>query len=527
MAQTAPSLPGVRFEVRAPASEVSPLRTDIAGFIGPTLRGPVGEAVRVEGWRQYQDLYGDFTPSADTPYAVRGYFENGGEVAYVIRALNGASSVAVAQWKIGDVDLQTQTWDPSAPSGGKFEGALYEVSATTPGAWANGTRIACQYRLRGQNQTPEVDIEVRPPRGNIERLLGLPAYDLVEQVRQRSRLIRLSVLAAAPAPALLPGPMAKVWAPFTLGGAIEIAAGHDEYEAAAQLLADQIEVALMAAPDLQTMPGSVEQREHILGLLVALAEATHDRQLLLDVPPDLSNADDVVAWLRERRVGLDENFPRSIAVYHPQLQVPDPIGGVIAPLRSISPVGHVAGVVSRLDRERGAHHTPANAPLYEAVDLTLAYGADEQGALAMAGINPLRCSPGNGLVVWGGRTAFDPAFGTSGLFIAHRRLIHRLIRAIRRVAAPLVFDVNGPDLWLILVRAITSVLLEAWQAGALKGEVPEQAFLVRCDETTNPPESEDAGQVLCEVYLAPAVPMEFITLRIGISREGLLEVVES
>lgn len=155
------------------------------------------------------------------------------------------------------------------------------------------------------------------------------------------------------------------------------------------------------------------------------------------------------------------------------------------------------------------------------------YSPDEQGALAMGGVNPLRCAPNQGLVVWGGRTAFDPSLGPVNLFVAHRRLIHRLIRAIRRVAEPLVFEVNGADLWLTLVRAITSVLLEAWRAGALQGQRPEHAFLVRCDETTNPPESEEAGLVLCEVRVAPAVPMEFITLRIAVSREGRLEVTET
>jgi phage tail sheath protein FI len=116
--------------------------------------------------------------------------------------------------------------------------------------------------------------------------------------------------------------------------------------------------------------------------------------------------------------------------------------------------------------------------------------------------------------------------GNGGLFLAHRRLIHRLIRAIRRVGEPLVFEVNGPDLWLIFARAITSVLLEAWHAGALKGDTPEQAFRVRCDDSTNPRENEDAGQVCCEVLLAPAAPMEFIALRIAVSREGRLEAIE-
>ena len=102
-----------------------------------------------------------------------------------------------------------------------------------------------------------------------------------------------------------------------------------------------------------------------------------------------------------------------------------------------------------------------------------------------AGVNLLRCAPGRGLQVWGGRTLdADPPVS---LYVAHRRLMHRLVRAIRQVAEPLVFDVNGPELWLTLVRAVTSVLLEAFRAGALAGHPPEEAFRVACDDTNNPP----------------------------------------
>jgi phage tail sheath protein FI len=127
-------------------------------------------------------------------------------------------------------------------------------------------------------------------------------------------------------------------------------------------------------------------------------------------------------------------------------------------------------------------------------------------------------------VVWGGRT-LNQDFERR--FIVYRRLIHRLVRAIRRVAEPLVFDINGPELWMALARSITTVLLEAWRAGALKGDQPGEAFRVTCDETVNPAEELDLGRVLCLIEVAPAVPMEFIELRVSLSGDGKLEVFES
>ena len=79
--------PGLYYEAMAPPAEPSPLRSDIAGFVGRTRRGPTGKPVRVTGWREYLILFGGLTAKADTPFALRGYFENGGDVAYVVRLL--------------------------------------------------------------------------------------------------------------------------------------------------------------------------------------------------------------------------------------------------------------------------------------------------------------------------------------------------------------------------------------------------------------------------------------------------------
>jgi phage tail sheath protein FI len=101
------------------------------------------------------------------------------------------------------------------------------------------------------------------------------------------------------------------------------------------------------------------------------------------------------------------------------------------------------------------------------------------------------------------------------------------VRAIRRVAEPLVFHTNGPELWLTFIRSITTVLLEAYRAGALKGARPEEAFRVRCDDKTTTQEDIENGRLFCEIEVAPATPMEFILLRIAVSADATLEVFES
>ena len=286
------------------------------------------------------------------------------------------------------------------------------------------------------------------------------------------------------------------------------------------------EAAILAFPDIELMAAPPADRDAVLAAAVIGAEKRMDRQVVACPPPQVHRTEEVAGWVSAQRDILGERGVRTLSVYHPRVDVDDPFGGVIAPLRRISAVGHVAGLVGRLDRERGAYHTPANAPLHGAVDVADHFNNLEQALLTETGANVLRCQAGRGLLVWGGRTLSDPEREPENLYLAHRRLVHRLVRAIRRAAEPLVFENNGPEVWLALVRAVTTVLMQAYRAGALKGERPSQGFSVVCDESNNPPASIDGGFVICEIQIAPATPMEFITLRISLSSDGRLEMIE-
>jgi hypothetical protein len=527
--------PGLTFQVVNPPAGPSPLRSDVAGFVGRTKRGPVGKATRVTGWREYTLIFGGVLPDADAPLSLQGYFDNGGDVAYVVRLLGPAPSgksadlVASATWDLTRPDSDPTSWPGWDPVKAGFPAATLRIGATSPGVWAKGLRVSPRYRQEGASGRAEVDLVVRVTGELTEYMIGLDPADIVNQVEQRSQLIRITgpgPATGARAPAGQPRLLRwkDVVLTSKLSGATDPGVSQDLYQAGLQLLLDEGEVALIVLRDLPPDQAAAIQYEALLG-----ADALHDRMVLLDLP--FSDLDSIRAatWSDVVRNADLRNALRSAGAYHPWLSVQDPFGGTAKPLRSIPPSGHVAGVISRLDRERGAQYTPANATVADAMDVTTGFALSERAALNEAGINVLRCMPGKGIQVWGGRTLYpDPYQQEPGkLFIAHRRLIHRLVRAIKRVAEPLVFETNGPVLWLTLTRAITTVLAEAYRAGGLKGSRPEEAFRVRCDAMNNPPDEIDRGEVLCEVDLAPAVPMEFITLRVSLSAAGSLDVFEN
>jgi hypothetical protein len=524
--------PGLYYEAVAPPAEPSPLRSDIAGFVGSTRRGPVGVPVRITGWREYLILFGGLTAQANMPFALRGYFENGGDVAYVIRLLGSSPNiapgdgVAYARWTLQGPAVAKAAWSGWQPKQGGFTTTAYNIRASSPGAWANGLRVKPQYRQRGASGKVEVDLVVRAADEPIEHLIGLDPADIVNQVAQRSALIRLEPAAATIAAAIGGGPRLLYWDDVVLGQGQDFAVSGDDYLAGLERLADKGEVALVAMPDLTRDVGP-DPAIAIQQYAIAQADALHDRLVLVDLPiPDFASTE-VADWAGKFRGADPDPALRASVAYYPWLSVQDPLGGTARPLRALPPCGHVAGLISRYDRERGAHYTPANATLDGAIDVTTGFALTERAALNELGVNVLRCVPGRGIQVWGGRTFYkDPLGDDQWLYIAHRRLIHRLIRAIRQVAEPLVFENNGPVLWLALTRAVTTILVEAYGAGGLKGDRPEQAFRVRCDAATNPPEEIELGRVLCEIDLAPAVPMEFITLRVALSASGTLDVFE-
>ena len=52
--------------------------TSVAGAVGVTERGPIGEAVLCTSFDDFQTKFGGFAPDSDLALAAMGFFENGG-----------------------------------------------------------------------------------------------------------------------------------------------------------------------------------------------------------------------------------------------------------------------------------------------------------------------------------------------------------------------------------------------------------------------------------------------------------------
>jgi phage tail sheath protein FI len=137
---------------------------------------------------------------------------------------------------------------------------------------------------------------------------------------------------------------------------------------------------------------------------------------------------------------------------------------------------------------------------------------EEQGGLNKVGINCIRSFPGRGIRVWGARTlSSDPEWR----YLNVRRLFNYISESIMEGTQWAVFEPNDDRLWTSLNVSASNFLTRVWRDGALFGTNPSEAFYVKCDAETNPPDMVEAGQVTVEIGIAPVKPAEFVVFRLS------------
>ncbi|HEY3630088.1 MAG TPA: phage tail sheath subtilisin-like domain-containing protein [Jatrophihabitantaceae bacterium] len=493
--------PGVYVEeLEAAARPIEGVGTAVAAFVGLTAEGPLNEPVLVTNWTQYTTTFGEPVPGTYLGQAVYGYFLNGGGQAYVVRIGGPISNEAPPK---PQAQLTSASGDAAAyiATAVSDDGPPVSVEITDPGedAPADSFRVVIRAGDREEVHGP---VTAKRGRGNV-----------VTVVNQASSLIRLVEAKGARGEVADRRPAnATVGLARPAGGAV--VARPDDYVGSA---ADRTgfggletidNVTMVVVPDLMAayQAGAIDADgvQAVQTSMIAHCELMGDRVAILDAPPDL-NAQQVHDW-RVNTAGYDSKYA---ALYYPWLKVFDPAEGAAT---LIPPSGHLAGVWARNDSTRGVHKAPANEVVRGVIGTGAAITRAEHDLLNPVGINCVRSFPGRGIRVWGARTlSSDPAWR----YINVRRLYNYVESSLRGGTQWVVFEPNDKDLWERLIRSIRSFLFRVWLDGGLFGETVDQAFYVKCDDETNPSETIEAGQLICEIGLAVVKPAEFVVFRLA------------
>ncbi len=162
--------------VRAAADGLRPVRLDVTGFVGVSLRGPVDTPVAVTSWTDFVGRFGGITDPTDRdgpgdqqgrpgpgllPYAVQAFFAQGGVTAWVSR--------------VGPIAP-----DPSATAQFTVGGTPALLTAASEGSWGTLLDIVLQFAVTQSFQragvTPAV---VQPGELSLPDGLALPAGSLL------------------------------------------------------------------------------------------------------------------------------------------------------------------------------------------------------------------------------------------------------------------------------------------------------------------------------------------------------------
>ncbi len=518
--------PGVYIEeFEIGAKPIEGVSTSTAAFIGVTERGPTQPRL-VTSWTEYQRLFGSYVPYSYLPYEVEGFFLNGGKRCYIARVLGAENKTASGQY----------TSDSTI---------LLGVSAKDPGEWGNRLAILVTVEngtpqslsvlffaekpskeleaLGIVNGTTQVEIDLTEE-ANKKKLKALltrakakevfafsseedPNYDLKEEVKKRSQFIELSEIAGQDAWQGIQNSLLFV----LTGGENGSFASKEQFTKPLSELEKIEDISLFYLPypvvsDWNSGWGTAFDQTNYDSLiqdLIAHGENLMDRFLIIDCPPGQST------------LGSDYLKPRSkwdtkyAAYYYPWIKVYDPL---TQKTKAIPPGGYMAGIYARSDTERGVHKAPANEPVRGVVDLEFIISKGQQDILNPRGVNCIRAFPERGIRVWGARTlSSDPLWK----YINVRRLFIFIEKSVERALQWVVFEPNSERLWARVRQSISEFLTRVWKDGALMGTTPEEAFFVKCDQTTMTQDDIDNGRLIVMVGVAPVKPAEFVIFRIA------------
>ncbi|GAA1304650.1 phage tail sheath family protein [Saccharothrix xinjiangensis] len=496
--------PGVYVEeVEAGARPIEGVGTAVAAFVGFAAKGPFNTPTLVTNWAQYTQAFGDYVRDCYLAQSVYGYFLNGGTNCYVVR-IGGERSGGNGGPAAGDGRAAA---NPPAELGG------YRVAAKRLGAGEITVELADAH---GDNPPEDRFVLLVKQDGKVVETHHVTTRrtkdNVVTVVREKSELITIEETAPAglakpdrgsvtlvDAPAPTPAPRKAAADDYV--GDVADRTGFGGLEAVE-------EITIVSVPDLMSSYRrgeiTLESVKAVQLAMIAHCELMGNRVAVLDPPPDL-NPQQVKDW-RLNGAGYDSKYA---ALYYPWVKVFDPASDEHV---HIPPSGHVAGVWARTDGTRGVHKAPANEVVRGAVALETQLTKAEQELLNPIGVNCVRSFPGRGIRVWGARTlSSDPAWR----YLNVRRLFNYLEESILNGTQWVVFEPNDDALWARIRRTISAFLVTEWRKGSLFGITPDEAFYVKCDRETNPAESIDLGQVVCEVGIAPVKPAEFVVFRLA------------
>ncbi len=528
--------------------------TSTAGFVGLAEKGPLeGAPLLVTSMKSFRQQFGGFLSEfAYGEYrflanSVEQFFDNGGTRCYVMRVAPADAKAAAAKKGILSVTAKNPgAWGNKVQvilaTSKKYKMQLVEKTATGYKAKnTDGFREGDVVEFEGKFYTiktiydKEITFDAELPKNAVDtdiipkNLLYLVNFDVsvrygddVENYAElslnpsspkyaASRLAGSEIISVEiTPPKAASNPVTEILGKGVTDGVFFLEGGSDGSVAKVnagtfigedngpgkrsgiQAFLENNTVSMMAIPGV-TIP-------EVVVSLVGHCENTRSRFAVLDMPKEMYKTADLIGY----RQMVDSTY---CAMYHPWIQVFDRSS---SKADFIPPSGAVMGVYSRTDIARGVHKAPANEVVF-CTGLSVNYTKDEQDILNPEGINLIRNLPGQGIRIWGARTASSNA---AFKYVNVRRLFIFVEESIKANTNWVVFEPNDPALWQRVHQTISGFLDGLFRNGMLAGGSAAESYFVEIGPSTMSRDDIMNGRLICNVGIAPSRPAEFVIFRV-------------
>jgi hypothetical protein len=478
--------PGVFVEEVPPGEQpVQAVGTSTGAFVGIAEKGALNKPKLVTNWSQFVKDFGGYRRDSFLAHAVQGFFLNGGSRCFVVRVASATAAIASAT-------LSDRAGDPLDTLG---------VQALNEGEWgdrlsldiADGTKIPateCMLVVKLDGEVVETwdDLSLDPEADNFVEAV----------INDDSAYIQVTDLESATAsPDNRPAVQSDVPLAGGADGASDITdsdyVGNSADRTGLYSFDTVDEINNLCVPGVST--------QAVVQAALDYCDGRGDCGFIADSP----EGGDPISTKTFR-----ELFDSSRGYYYfPRIKVLDPLTKRV---KVVPPSGHIAGVFARSDGGRGVHKAPSNEVVRGAVGVEYEVTDGEQEILNPAGVNCIRVFRGRGIRIWGARTMSSDRSLTH---IHKRRFLMFVEESVSESTQWIVHEPSDERLWGKINRSVSAFLRRQWLEGALFGSSEAEAYYVKCDAETNPPEVRAAFQVITEIGVNIVETAEFVVFRIA------------
>ena len=451
---------------------ISQASASIGAMLGLTASGVLNTPVKIGSWSEFIQNFANgldtpFLANSYLPYAVYGFFQNGGAELYVVSVKGAGAAKATA---------------PSAN--------VLVATAASEGTWGNGLRVKVTKNedWSSTNLVYDVTFTLGDNTITVKELTISNIVDTLNADKSVAQWFGKFSLKAETT--------ALAEEEYTLSGGANGATLTDTNITDALAYFDTVvdEITLIGIPG-QTSAA----------INTALLAYTDNNGLfpILDAP--IGSTAQQVKTLRKGTTAWTG------CLAWPWGKINDPLTETI---KDVPTVGHVMGVYARTILNRGVFKAPAgvDAVVRGFVDMEHLVTQSELSMLNPLGVVCVMPRPNAGIVLWGARS-LNSADSTMR-YVSDGLLNLNIKRSLYQGSQFAVFEPNTELLWNTVRSMCISFLENLRREGALKGNASE-AYYVVVDKSNNTEYTINEGQLIIDVGYAPVKPAEFVVFRLA------------